>query len=69
MSGELDFAPVIRPRAAGVIGAHVALEMRNGQSLVEAVAHPFVQGYYDEHPFLLDELAADPAVRDALTAV
>jgi hypothetical protein len=69
MSGELDFAPMIRPRAAGVIGAHVALEMRNGHSLMEAVDHPFVQGHYDEHPFLLDELAADPAVRDALTAV
>ena len=69
MSGELDFAPMIRPRAAGVIGAHVALEMRNGHSLMEAVAHPFVQGHYDEHPFLLDELAADPAVREALIPV
>ena len=69
MSGELDFAPIIRPRAAGVIGAHVALEIRNGCSLGEAVAHPFVQGHYDEHPFLLDELAADPAVRAALIPV
>jgi hypothetical protein len=69
MSGELDFAPMLRSRAAGVVGAHVALEMRNGRSLGEAVAHPFVQGHYDEHPFLLDELAADPAVREALTAV
>jgi hypothetical protein len=66
---ELDFGPRMRPRAAGVIGAHVALEMRNGRSLTEAVAHPFVQGDYDEHPFLLDELAADPAVRAALVAV
>ncbi len=69
MSSELDFAPRMRPRAAGVIGAHVALEMRNGRSLTEAVAHPFVQGDYDEHPFLLDELAADPAVRAALVTV
>jgi hypothetical protein len=69
MSGELDFAPRMRPQAAGVIGAHVALEMRNGRSLTEAVAHPFVQLGYDEHPFLLDELAADPAVRAALTPV
>ena len=69
MSSELDFAPRMRPRAAGVIGAHVALEMKNGRSLTEAVAHPFVQGDYDEHPFLLDELAADPAVRAALVAV
>ena len=66
---EFDFAPGMRPRAAGVIGAHVALEMRNGRSIAEAVAHPFVQGNYDEHPFLLDELAADPAVRAALVAV
>ena len=69
MSSELDFAPRMRPRAAGLIGAHVALEMRNGRSLTEAVAHPFVQGDYDEHPFLLDELAADPAVRAALVTV
>jgi hypothetical protein len=66
---ELDFAPRMRPRAAGAIGAHVALEMRNGRSLGQAVADPFVQGDYDEHPFLLDELAADPAVRAALVAV
>jgi hypothetical protein len=66
---EVDFAPTMRPRAAGVIGAHIALEMRNGRSLTEAVADPFVQGDYDEHPFLLDELAADPAVRAALVAV
>ena len=59
----------MRPRAAGVIGAHVALEMRNGRSLRDAVAHPFVQLDYDEHPFLLDELAADPAVREALMPV
>ena len=69
MTSELDFAPRMRPRAAGVIGAHVALDMRDGQSLREAVAHPFVQLEYDEHPFLLDELAADPAVRAALQAV
>ena len=69
MSSQLDFAPRMRPRAAGVVGAHVALEMRNGRSLAEAVAHPFVQLDYDEHPFLLDELAADPAVRAALVAV
>ena len=66
---EYDFAPRMRPRAAGVIGAHIALEMRNGCSLREAVAHPFVQVNYDEHPFLLDELAADPAVRAALVPV
>ena len=66
---EFDFAPRMRARAAGVVGAHVALEMRNGRSIAEAVAHPFVQGNYDEHPFLLDELAADPAVRAALVAV
>ena len=69
MSRELDFAPRMRPRAAGVIGAHVALEMGNGRSLMEAVGHPFVQLDYDEHPFLLDELAADPAVRAALVPV
>jgi len=66
---EFDFAPRMRTRAAGVVGAHVALEMRNGRSLRDAVAHPFVQGHYDEHPFLLDELAADPAVRAALVPV
>ena len=66
---DFDFAPRMRPRAAGVIGAHIALEMRNGRTLREAVAHPFVQAGYDEHPFLLDELAADPAVRAALVAV
>ena len=66
---EFDFAPRMRSRAAGVVGAHVALEMRNGRSLTEAVGHPFVQGHYDEHPFLLDELAADPAVRAALVPV
>ena len=69
MTSELDFGPTMRPMAAGVIGAHVALEMRNGRSLTEAVAHPFVQLDYEEHPFLLDELAADPAVREALLAV
>jgi hypothetical protein len=69
MTSELDFAPTMRPMAAGVIGAHIALEMRNGRSLTEAVAHPFVQLDYDEHPFLLDDLAADPAVREALIAV
>ncbi len=66
---EFDFAPRMRSRAAGVVGAHVALEMRNGRSLADAVGHPFVQGHYDEHPFLLDELAADPAVRAALVPV
>ena len=66
---EFDFAPRMRPRAAGVVGAHIALEMRNGRSLAEAVAHPFVQSDYDEHPFLIDELAADPAVRAALVPV
>jgi hypothetical protein len=66
MSADFDFSPPMRPRAAGVIGAHVALDMRHGCSLAEAVAHPFVQLDYDEHPFLLDELAADPAVRAAL---
>ena len=66
---EFDFAPRMRPRAAGVVGAHIALEMRNGRTLSEAVAHPFVQVNYDEHPFLLDELAADPAVRAALVPV
>ena len=66
---EFDFAPRMRSRAAGVVGAHVALEMRNGRSLTDAVGHPFVQGHYDEHPFLLDELAADPAVREALIPV
>jgi hypothetical protein len=69
MTSELDFAPTMRPRAAGVIGAHVALEMKNGRTLTEAVSHPFVQLDYDEHPFLLDELAADPAVRQVLIAV
>lgn len=69
MNDQFDFAPSMRPRAAGVIGAHVALEMRNGRSLKDAVGHPFVQLDYDEHPFLLDELAADPAVREALTPV
>jgi hypothetical protein len=69
MTSELDFAPTMRPRAAGVIGAHVALEMKNGRTLRQAVSHPFVQLDYDEHPFLLDELAADPAVRQALAAV
>ena len=69
MNDQFDFAPSMRPRAAGVIGAHVALEMRNGRSLTDAVGHPFVQGHYDEHPFLLDELAADPAVRAALVPV
>ena len=66
---EFDFAPRMRPRAAGVVGAHIALEMRNGRTLTEAVGHPFVQVNYDEHPFLLDELAADPAVRAALIPV
>jgi hypothetical protein len=66
MNTELDFSPPMRPQAAGVLGAHVALEMRNGRSLAQAVAHPFVQLQYDDHPFLLDELAADPAVRAAL---
>jgi hypothetical protein len=69
MTSEFDFAPTMRPRAAGVIGAHVALDMRNGRTLREAVSHPFVQLDYDEHPFLLDELAADPAVRQELIAV
>ena len=69
MTTELDFAPPMRPRAAGLIGAHVALEMKNGRSLRDAVAQPVVQHDYDEHPFLLDELAADPAVRAALVAV
>ena len=69
MTEEFDFAPMMRPQAAGVIGAHIALEMRNGRSLTDAVGHPFVQGSYDEHPFLLDELAADPAVRQELTPV
>jgi len=66
---EIDFTPRMRPRAAGVVGAHIALEMKNGRSLRDAIDHPFVQGHYDEHPFLLDELAADPAVRAALVAV
>jgi hypothetical protein len=69
VTNEHDFAPRMRPRAAGVVGAHIALEMRNGRSLREAVSHPFVQLDYDEHPFLLDELAADPAVRAALVPV
>lgn len=68
MTAEYDFSPQMRPQAAGVIGAHIALEMRNGRSLSDAVAHPFVQLDYDEHPFLLDELAADPAVRQMLVA-
>lgn len=66
MIAEYDFSPELRPQAAGVIGAHIALEMKNGRSLRDAVAHPFVQLDYDEHPFLLDELAADPAVREVL---
>ena len=69
MSTELDFAPRMRPRAAGIVGAHIALELRNGRTLGEAVAHPFVQVNYDEHPFLIDELASDPAVRAALVPV
>jgi hypothetical protein len=69
MIDDFDFAPAMRTRAAGVVGAHVALEMRNGRSLADAVAQPFIQSAYDEHPFLLDELAADPAVREALTPV
>ena len=66
MNDELDFSPAMRPEAAGAIGAHVALEMTHGRSLTAAVADPLVQSDYDEHPFLLDELAADPAVRAAV---
>ena len=65
MSSDLDFTPTMRPRAAGAVGAHVALEMRHGRSLADAVGDPFVQLRYDEHPFLLDDLAADPALRAA----
>jgi hypothetical protein len=68
MTNEYDFSPATRPMAAGVIGAHVAFEIQHGRSLPDAVKHPFVQGHYDEHPFLLDELAADPDVRAALIA-
>ena len=66
MTSGYDFSPALRDRAAGAIGAHIAFEMTHGRSLAEAVADPFVQMHYDEHPFLLDELAADPAVRNAL---
>ena len=65
---DFDFTPAMRPRAAGVIGAHVALEMRHGRSLSDAMSDQLVQLDYDEHPFLLDELAADPEVRGALAA-
>ena len=66
MSSEFDFTPRTRPRAAGAVGAHVAFEMRHGRSLWDAAGDPAVQVDYDEHPFLLDDLAADPAVRAAL---
>ena len=69
MTSELDFAPMMRPMAAEVIGAHRALEIRNRRSFAEAVAGRWVQLDYDERPLLLDELAADPAVREALIAV
>ena len=68
MFTEIDFSPATRPGAAGVLGCHVALEMRNGRSIADAVAQPVVQLDYDEHPFLLDELAADPEIRAALAA-
>jgi hypothetical protein len=66
MNAEFDFSPAMRPEAAGPIGAHVALEVTHGRRVSEAVGDPSVQADYDEHPFLLDELAADPAVRAAL---
>ena len=68
MNEDFDFTPATRPHAAGVIGAHVALEMRHGRSLSDALSDQLVQLDYDEHPFLLDELAADPEVRAALAA-
>lgn len=68
MTEEYDFSPAMRPMAAGVIGAHVAFEIQHGRSISAAIEHPFVQSHYDEHPFLLDELAADPDVRAALVA-
>jgi hypothetical protein len=66
MTDEFDFSPTLRPRAAGAIGAYVALEIASGRPLFEALADDFVQDNLDEHPFLLDELAADAAVRVAL---
>jgi hypothetical protein len=62
-----DFSPPMRPRAAGEIGAYVALELAAGRPLFQALQDNFVQENADDHPFLLDELAADPAVRAALT--
>lgn len=65
MNAELDFSPPMRPNAAGMIGAHVALEVSHGRSLREIASDRLLQVDYDDHPFLLDELAADPAVRTA----
>lgn len=61
-----DFSPPMRPRAAGAIGAYVALEVASGRPFREVLGDQFVQENMDEHPFLLDELASDPAVRAAL---
>jgi len=69
MEAEFDFSPAMRPDAAGPIGAHVALEVAHGRRVCDAVGDPSVQADYDEHPFLLDELAADPALRAALLSV
>lgn len=66
LEDDLDLAPARRRGAAGAIGVYVALRVREGRGLFDALAGDFVQARVDEHPFLLDELAADPLVRDAV---
>ena len=67
MTAYLDFSPPTRERAAGSIGAYVAIEIAAGRAIFDVLGDQFVQDECDMHPFLLDELAADPAVRAALT--
>jgi hypothetical protein len=59
-----DFGPPTRAGAGGAVGVYVATELLAGRRLFAIFGDSFVQDRLDEHPWLLNDLACDPLLRD-----
>jgi hypothetical protein len=63
---RLELGGARRPGTAGRVGVYVAAMLREGRALFEILGDAFIQGQVDEEPWVLDRLASDSLVVEAI---
>jgi hypothetical protein len=66
LGAPVHLGPSPRTGAAGPVGVYVGAMLREGRALFDILGDRFVQERVDEEPWMLDRLAIDPLVLEAL---